>query len=191
MPRLAGSAAHPIFAPSGRPASSSPRPVPWATSRRPYHPQNLALNVAEKGFPISVYNRSSEKTDAAVARAGKEGVGERLHGYKDIKEFVASLERPRWVLGLVPNFIADCKLPAGPAWAHRVFPRRDHRATITSRCRSASPRDLSTLDLPPLAPLPPAQARGDPGQGRRPGGLHHCRAVQVHGAGGHHRGRRQ
>ncbi|KAL4438006.1 hypothetical protein ABPG77_004227 [Micractinium sp. CCAP 211/92] len=63
--------------------------------------QNLALNVAEKGFPISVYNRSSEKTDAAVARAGKEGVGERLHGYKDIKEFVASLERPRRVIILV------------------------------------------------------------------------------------------
>ena len=37
--------------------------------------QNLALNVAEKGFPISVYNRSGDKTDAAVARAQKEGVG--------------------------------------------------------------------------------------------------------------------
>jgi 6-phosphogluconate dehydrogenase len=36
--------------------------------------QNLALNVAEKGFPISVYNRSGDKTDAAVARAQKEGV---------------------------------------------------------------------------------------------------------------------
>ena len=58
-------------------------------------PQNLALNVAEKGFPISVYNRSSDKTDAAVARAGKEGVGALLHGYKDLKDFVMSLERPR------------------------------------------------------------------------------------------------
>ena len=35
--------------------------------------QNLALNVAEKGFPISVYNRSGDKTDACVARAEKEG----------------------------------------------------------------------------------------------------------------------
>lgn len=35
--------------------------------------QNLALNVAEKGFPISVYNRSSSKTDDAVKRAAKEG----------------------------------------------------------------------------------------------------------------------
>lgn len=63
----------------------------------PALPQNLALNVAEKGFNISVYNRTGEKTDAAVARAGKEGVGERLHGYKDLKDFVASLKRPRWV----------------------------------------------------------------------------------------------
>lgn len=38
--------------------------------------QNLALNVAEKGFPISVYNRSGDKTDAAVARAQKEGEDE-------------------------------------------------------------------------------------------------------------------
>lgn len=36
-------------------------------------PQNLALNVAEKGFPISVYNRSYAKTEAAVARAEKSG----------------------------------------------------------------------------------------------------------------------
>jgi len=37
------------------------------------HSQNLALNVAEKGFNISVYNRSYEKTEAAVSRAQKEG----------------------------------------------------------------------------------------------------------------------
>ncbi len=35
--------------------------------------QNFALNVAEKGFNISVFNRSYEKTEAAVTRAGKEG----------------------------------------------------------------------------------------------------------------------
>lgn len=35
--------------------------------------QNMALNVAEKGFPISVFNRSYDKTEAAVKRAEKEG----------------------------------------------------------------------------------------------------------------------
>lgn len=38
--------------------------------------QNLSLNIAEKGFPISVFNRSYEKTEAAVVRAGKEGAGD-------------------------------------------------------------------------------------------------------------------
>ena len=36
--------------------------------------QNFALNVAEKGFDIAVYNRSYEKTEACVKRAEKEGV---------------------------------------------------------------------------------------------------------------------
>lgn len=35
--------------------------------------QNMALNVADKGFNISVYNRSYDKTEAAVKRAQKEG----------------------------------------------------------------------------------------------------------------------
>jgi hypothetical protein len=63
--------------------------------------QNLALNVAEKGFPISVFNRSSEKTDATVARAAKEGLGDKLTGYHDMKEFVASIQKPRAVIILV------------------------------------------------------------------------------------------
>ena len=63
--------------------------------------QNLALNVAEKGFKISVFNRSSDKTDACVARAQKEGLGNNLQGFKDMKDFVASLERPRRVIILV------------------------------------------------------------------------------------------
>ena len=63
--------------------------------------QNLALNVAEKGFKISVFNRSADKTDACVARAQKEGLGGNLAGFKEMKDFVASLERPRRVIILV------------------------------------------------------------------------------------------
>lgn len=59
------------------------------------------MNIAEKGFPISVYNRSGEKTDAAVARAQKEGMGKTLRGFKEMKEFVMSLEKPRRVIILV------------------------------------------------------------------------------------------
>merc|ERR1712072_864469 len=63
--------------------------------------QNLALNVAEKGFPISVYNRSGEKTDGCVKRAEKEGLSNNLRGYKDFKEFVESIEKPRHIIILV------------------------------------------------------------------------------------------
>lgn len=59
------------------------------------------MNVAEKGFSISVFNRSGDKTDNAVARAKKEGLDNNLRGYKDMGEFVASLQKPRCVIILV------------------------------------------------------------------------------------------
>jgi len=64
--------------------------------------QNLALNIAEKGFSISVFNRSSSKTDEAVARAQRELEDPALFsGFKDMKEFVESIERPRSIIMLV------------------------------------------------------------------------------------------
>lgn len=63
--------------------------------------QNLSLNIADKGFDISVYNRSYEKTEATVHRAEKEGLNEKLRGFKDMKDFVMSLEKPRRVIILV------------------------------------------------------------------------------------------
>ncbi|KXZ52783.1 hypothetical protein GPECTOR_8g171 [Gonium pectorale] len=61
----------------------------------------MALNVAEKGFPISVYNRSYDKTEAAVKRAQKEGLGDKLRGFESVKDFVMSLQKPRRVIILV------------------------------------------------------------------------------------------
>jgi len=63
--------------------------------------QNLALNVASKGFPISVYNRSYNKTGQCVKRAGKEQLGDKLFGYDDLAAFVQSLDRPRNIILLV------------------------------------------------------------------------------------------
>lgn len=62
--------------------------------------QNLALNIAEKGFPISVHNRSNDKVDAAEERAKKSGL-DNLTGYKDMKDFVQSLQKPRRIILLV------------------------------------------------------------------------------------------
>jgi 6-phosphogluconate dehydrogenase len=63
--------------------------------------QNLALNIAEKGFSISVYNRTTSKVDDAVARAEKEGLGDNLNGCHDLASFVGSLQKPRCVIILV------------------------------------------------------------------------------------------
>lgn len=60
--------------------------------------ENLALNIAGRGFPVSVYNRTAERTKEFVSR---------LDGSLDvrptfsIKELVDSLERPRQVLLMV------------------------------------------------------------------------------------------
>lgn len=63
--------------------------------------QNLALNIASRGFTISVCNRSPAKVDACVERAQKENLSDKLTGYKDLKEFVSSLQKPRAIILLV------------------------------------------------------------------------------------------
>ncbi|KAL5710678.1 hypothetical protein ACHQM5_021214 [Ranunculus cassubicifolius] len=62
--------------------------------------QNFALNIAEKGFPISVYNRTTSKVDETVDRAKKEG-DLPLTGHYSPKDFVLSLQKPRSVVILV------------------------------------------------------------------------------------------
>eukprot|EP00250_Pteridium_aquilinum_P010746 c19606_g2_i1 orf=1-813(-) len=62
--------------------------------------QNLALNIAQNGFPISVYNRSSSKVDETVERAKQEG-NLLVKGFYDPKEFVLSIRKPRAVIILV------------------------------------------------------------------------------------------
>jgi 6-phosphogluconate dehydrogenase len=60
--------------------------------------ENLALNVERNGFPISVYNRSREKTDAFMAHRAQ---GKNVKATFTIEEFVASLEQPRRILLMV------------------------------------------------------------------------------------------
>ncbi len=61
--------------------------------------QNLALNIADHGFQISVFNRTTEKTDKFVA--DHPGTPGGLVGTKTLPEFVASLARPRKMIILV------------------------------------------------------------------------------------------
>lgn len=59
--------------------------------------ENLALNIEEKGFPISVYNRSTDKVDDFVARHP----GKKISGQKSPEAFVRSIERPRRIIMMV------------------------------------------------------------------------------------------
>ncbi|QLG39452.1 NADP-dependent phosphogluconate dehydrogenase [Paenibacillus sp. E222] len=59
--------------------------------------KNLALNIESRGFTVSVFNRSPEKTNDLL----KEAEGKNLTGTFSIEEFVASLESPRKILIMV------------------------------------------------------------------------------------------
>ncbi|MEM8550223.1 MAG: NAD(P)-binding domain-containing protein, partial [Verrucomicrobiota bacterium] len=61
--------------------------------------QNLALNIADHGFKISVYNRTTSKTDAFVAEHPDTPGG--LVGCDTLEAFVSSLKRPRKIVILV------------------------------------------------------------------------------------------
>lgn len=60
--------------------------------------QNLALNIARKGYTVSVYNRTSDKTKEFIEKRVKD---EKITPYYDLKEFVDSLEKPRKIILMV------------------------------------------------------------------------------------------
>src|SRR5471030_931463 len=61
--------------------------------------QNLALNIADHSFKISVFNRTTEKTDKFVAENPRTPGG--VVGTKTLEEFVQSLSKPRKMIILV------------------------------------------------------------------------------------------
>jgi 6-phosphogluconate dehydrogenase len=60
--------------------------------------ENLAMNIERNGFPIAVYNRSASRTQEFMAhRAAELDVTPSF----SVKEFIASLERPRRIVVMV------------------------------------------------------------------------------------------
>lgn len=59
--------------------------------------KNLALNIESRGYSVSVYNRTTSKTEAVVA----ENPDKKLVLTRTVKEFVESLEQPRRILLMV------------------------------------------------------------------------------------------
>jgi 6-phosphogluconate dehydrogenase len=60
--------------------------------------RNLARNLARHGFPVALHNRTFERTRSLVAEHGDEGT---FIPSESLKDFVASLERPRAIIIMV------------------------------------------------------------------------------------------
>lgn len=59
--------------------------------------RNLALNIESRGYSVSIFNRSREKTEEVIA----ENADKNLVPYYSLEEFVNSLEKPRRILLMV------------------------------------------------------------------------------------------
>jgi 6-phosphogluconate dehydrogenase len=57
--------------------------------------ENLVLNMASKGFSVSVFNRTGTKVDTFLAGRAR---GKNISGFYSVKDFVNSLKRPRKVM---------------------------------------------------------------------------------------------
>ncbi len=60
--------------------------------------RNLAMNIESRGYTVSIFNRSREKTEDVLNNEGK---GKNLTGTYTMEEFVQSLETPRKILIMV------------------------------------------------------------------------------------------
>jgi 6-phosphogluconate dehydrogenase len=63
--------------------------------------KNLAENIAENGFLVAVYNRSSLKTKELLKEITNEAFRGNLEGFYTLEEFVESLEKPRKIILMV------------------------------------------------------------------------------------------
>jgi 6-phosphogluconate dehydrogenase len=70
--------------------------------------QNLVLNMANHGFSVAVFNRTTSVTDEFTGGLKNEpedkvhaGTPDRIKGYHSLEEFVASLKKPRRVMIMV------------------------------------------------------------------------------------------
>ena len=61
--------------------------------------ENLALNIADNGYRVAVYNRTADKVDAFLANAGE--LSPQVMGSGDLAAFISMLKRPRSVIIMV------------------------------------------------------------------------------------------
>ncbi|WP_434756918.1 decarboxylating NADP(+)-dependent phosphogluconate dehydrogenase [Borrelia puertoricensis] len=64
---------------------------------------NLALNIADSGFNVSVYNRDNDRTEVFLVN----NVHKKINGFKDIEDFIGSLKKPRKIILMISNSAVD------------------------------------------------------------------------------------
>lgn len=65
--------------------------------------QNLILNMADHGFTVCAFNRTTSKVDDFLNNEAK---GKSIVGAHSLPEFVAKLKKPRRVMLLVQGIVA-------------------------------------------------------------------------------------
>jgi 6-phosphogluconate dehydrogenase len=88
--------------------------------------QNLVLNIADHGYSVAVYNRTTERTTAFIESIndGSEPSAKRVLGCEHLVSFVEALKRPRRIIVLV-------KAGAGvDAVIEQLLPLVDHGDVI-------------------------------------------------------------
>lgn len=64
--------------------------------------QNLALNMADHGYTVSVWDRHAEKTAEFIAQCQRdEPAAGKLHGYQTVEAFINSIQQPRKIMLMV------------------------------------------------------------------------------------------
>ena len=73
--------------------------------------QNLALNIADHGYPIAVYNRTAARTEAFVA--GEEARRMPLRGCAPLEDLIGALRPPRAIILMVQaGAVTDAQIDA-------------------------------------------------------------------------------
>ncbi|MHB1156604.1 MAG: NADP-dependent phosphogluconate dehydrogenase [Phycisphaerales bacterium] len=66
--------------------------------------QNLVLNMADHGFTVAVFNRTTETMHKWIAKVeSEEPAAPRVHGYAELKDFVNAIAKPRKIILLVKS----------------------------------------------------------------------------------------
>ena len=78
---------------------------------------SLSLNIADKGFTLSVYNRVAPGEEHMVSNLlNRTTDAMKIQGFTDLKDFISSLQRPRKILimikaGKALDYVIDALLP--------------------------------------------------------------------------------